>query len=112
MDQMEQEDVGRIKAMNMNREENMNQPLKSRGPPQHKHRCMAVHRIKAMAVQGEKSKMQWAVPCFKFLKDAAMAAAEALRDCTARRQCLNQGEKRKLVMMVSKPVPAAAEALR
>jgi hypothetical protein len=34
-------------------------------------------------------------------------AAEALW-----RQCLNQGETRKLILMVSKPVPAAAEALR
>jgi hypothetical protein len=42
--------------------------------------------------------MEWAVVIF--LKDAAIAATEALR-----RQCLNQGEK-------SKSVPAAAEALR
>jgi hypothetical protein len=110
MDHMEQEEVGRIEPMTMNQEERMNQGKKKkkskvfppvtppRSPP------LAVCRIKAMAMQGEKRKMQ-ALPCFTFWRmtapsrersfnfsrpksraereQAAMAAAEALRDCTA-----------------------------
>jgi hypothetical protein len=106
MDHMEQEEVGRIEPMTMNQEERMNQGKKKkkskvfppvtppRSPP------LAVCRIKAMAMQGEKRKMQ-ALPCINFStapsrersfyrpksraerEQAAMAAAEALRDCTA-----------------------------
>jgi hypothetical protein len=86
MDHMEQEEVGRIEPMTMNQEERMNQGKKKkkskvfppvtppRSPP------LAVCRIKAMAMQGEKRKMHFST---QEREQAAMAAAEALRDCTA-----------------------------
>ena len=67
MDHMEQEEVGRSQPMTMNQEESMIQRKKKKSNPVTPPRSppLAVSRIKAMTMQGEKRTMQ-ALPCFNF----------------------------------------------